>query len=149
MPSYSQPTGTRSNMQIFDNGTTVEFWMQIPGDSYVSDIPWAYTANGRTVWGSYNPPNGDNGSGLVSYRFFAISITYSQTVGFLIGDTNDDKIGGPTEFYAYINRGVGGAGVTIQIGNELKKAIPYVKENGVWKMAEPWSKFAGEWKQTI
>lgn len=149
MPDYTMPTGTSSTMTIRDNGSTVEFWLTVPGSSYGSNIPWAFTVNGRTEWREFDPPDTTGPAPETrTHQFLTIDVPYSQTIGFQIADTNNAAIGGPTDFFQYITRGAGGAGVTLQVGNELKKAIPYINVNGVWKVAEPWSKIAGEWKQT-
>lgn len=40
------------------------------------------------------------------------------------------------------------AGARIFIGNEWKRAVPYIKVAGVWKVARPWVRNAGTWKET-
>ena len=47
---------------------------------------------------------------------------------------------------------IAGAYVTVvegpPAGPVVKKAIPWVKDGGVWKIARPWSRVAGVWKET-
>jgi hypothetical protein len=147
---YTKPTGTAGIMTIRDNGTTVELWLYIPEASYINDLPWAFTVNGRTEWRVFERPDKDNDApAIVNHQLHKMDVTYSQSVGFLLGDTNNAEIGGPTDFYVYLNRGAGGSGAHLTVGTSLRKAIPYVNVNGVWRVAEPWSKIAGEWKQTV
>lgn len=40
------------------------------------------------------------------------------------------------------------AGAWLNVNNEWKEAIPYVKVGGVWKLARPWVRDAGVWKET-
>lgn len=40
------------------------------------------------------------------------------------------------------------AGAYITVGLVQKEAIPYVKDNGVWRLAGAWTKDAGVWKET-
>jgi hypothetical protein len=40
------------------------------------------------------------------------------------------------------------AGSRIFTGNQWRRAVPYVKVNGVWKVVRPWVRNAGIWKET-
>lgn len=40
------------------------------------------------------------------------------------------------------------AGSTVTIDNVVHRAVPYIKVDGVWRLARPWSKYVGEWKET-
>lgn len=42
-------------------------------------------------------------------------------------------------------RTVGGA--KIRVGTEIKPAVVYVKDGGIWKPTKPYVKYAGEWKE--
>jgi len=150
MPDYTKATGSASTMTIRDNGSTIEFWLTMPGTARSSDIPWASTIDGRTEWRVFDTPSHAGVDPPTrTYQFLTRAVTYSQTVGFQLGDTNITEVGGPTDFYQYLKREAGGSGAHLQSGNTIRKAIPYVNVNGVWRVAEPWSRIAGEWKQTI
>lgn len=150
MPDYTKATGSGSTMIIRDNGETVELWLVMPGTTRSSDIPWAFTINGRTEWRVFDPPSHTGEDPPTrSYQFLSMAVSYSQTVGFQLGDTNISEIGGPTDFFQYLTRAAGGSGAHLQSGDTIRKAIPYVKVDGVWRIAEPWSKIAGVWRQTI
>jgi hypothetical protein len=40
------------------------------------------------------------------------------------------------------------AGARVRIGNQWKRAVPYVRVGGVWKVAQPWVKRTGRWRET-
>jgi hypothetical protein len=40
------------------------------------------------------------------------------------------------------------AGARVLVGNQWKRAVPYVNVGGVWKVARPWVRNAGKWKET-
>ena len=39
------------------------------------------------------------------------------------------------------------AGARVKVGSTYKDAVPYVNDNGVWKIARPWSRIGGVWKE--
>lgn len=40
------------------------------------------------------------------------------------------------------------AGARVLVGNDWKRAVPYVKVGGVWKVVRPWVRDAGVWKES-
>lgn len=143
MADYFKPTGNNGSMMIRTTNDIVEFFLRGDSNTKLEAVPWAYTLNGKTEWRSLTLDN------LASYvKIHLMQVTYSQTVIFSLGDTNTYDMGGPTEFSVYVSRGDSGRGVDIRVGTTLRKAIPYINVNGVWKVSEPWAKAAGVWKQT-
>lgn len=101
MTDYTKPTGTSGLMLIRDTGTVVEFWLNSNNSTTWSDhIPWFWAANGASGSGSYyyHPNSGWN-------KIASFNITYSQNVGFALGNTGTSGFGGPTDFNIPINRG--------------------------------------------
>lgn len=156
MPQVVGGTGSDfGSMMIVDDGLRVSFYLlygEYPPPEelvYVPQVPWQYVLDGvESGWQSYEFYSGEwagTGWKMVGQWW----IDHSQTVIFRLGDTGSEELGGPAELSMYINRGAPLGVVHIRVGTEIKQAIPYVNDEGVWKVAEPWAKYIGLWKQSV
>lgn len=144
MTTATKPTGSASVMKIEDNGEYIDFWL-LGVNQRVEQIPWASTFDGvRSSWQAFTLlPN-------VSWqKVTTIRVTTPQTITFSLGASGNPAVGGPTDFDFEVERAaqvVEGTGVVrIHNGSFYVTAIPYVKDNGVWKQAQPWGRLQGEW----
>lgn len=146
MPTYTQPTGNSGTMRIVDTGEFVEFWL-LGVNQLVDQIPWAYVADGITSdWRSFRLE-----ANVAWQRLTTLRILTPQTVTFRLGASGNPAIGGPVDFSVDIERqtieSIGTGTVRLKVGDIYKYAIPYVKDDGEWKQADPWARLAGEWNR--
>jgi hypothetical protein len=76
-----------------------------------------------------------------------IYVGYAINFTFHMGDTKTPQMGGPTDISVDLNQ-QGIRTVSIKVGTEYKKAIPYVNVEGVWQKAAPWVCVDGSWVQS-
>lgn len=97
---------------------------------------------------AYNQINSPNASGTVfvtSDRSTSISNLIPGTTYWFWARAHNSKGWGPWNAGRSVMTMGGG---TILVGPSRKKIIPWVKVNGVWRQARPWSKRSGSWKAT-
>lgn len=146
MTTNTHPTGAAGVMRVDDDGSKyIDLWL-LGVNELVEQVPWAYIINGQvSSWQSFRLE-----ANLAWQRLATLAVDETQTITFRLGDSNNVKLGGPTDFEVDITRvplissGVGYA--RINVNGAWFQAIPYVKDNGEWKQAEPWGRIAGEWR---
>lgn len=155
MAQHDFALSPNANLRIYDDDSgQVYFSIQaMEGDgseenygTVIShDVPWAFTANGvREGWRS--------GSVYRTYNHQLLGsawVAASQTITFHLGESNVEVLGEPRDFSVFIYRSDMLSVARITDGAATKRSIPYVKDNGVWRLAEAYAKRAGTWKQTI
>lgn len=86
-------------MRIVDNGSVVEFYLNANSSTFAYNLPWGYYYNG--AWSSYRDFSFTGGAWR---KLGQITVNDSQTVGFRIGDSGTNGLGGPTSFTVSIDR---------------------------------------------
>lgn len=154
MNEYIYDIGTSGKVKIQDNtdsgSKNVVVWLQGPSIS-IPSIPWSwvlYDSDGNAV----------QSSNLLSFRLLAnnnwqlVSYIYVGTnARFLlgIGATDTDEMGRTGETFSIPLMGNPDISlVSIKVGDQYKKAIPFINDNGVWKPVQVMVMSAGEWKRT-
>lgn len=143
---YTKPTGNSGTMKIEDDGEYVSLWL-LGVNQLIPEVPWAYIADGIVSdWRSFRLE-----ANLAWQKLTTLRILTPQTVTLRLGASGNTALGGPTDFEVDIERepieSIGTGTVRIKVGDVHKYAIPYVKDDGVWKQADPWARLAGEWNR--
>lgn len=121
----------------------------------------------NSFWVSFNPPASTGGSPILEYRVYYNTSPVDAGAQFMVytmGTPLFVNVGlEPATTYHVWTRARSAigwspyseirtirtvAGAWITVGAVTKEAIPYVKDNGVWKLARPWARYAGVWKET-
>lgn len=102
MVDYTKGTGSGGIMTIRDLGSDVEFLIRAGFESTFSDhIRWKRYVNG--AWsGLLGPVSYDTGRPTI--RLDRFQVNGNQNICFRLEDTNTQGLGGPTEFWQYIQR---------------------------------------------
>lgn len=144
MPDYYFPVSDRSQIYLYDDGyNSVHAYLTVNGgaSAYKDQLPWASTVDGvRSSWKTFQVYEGSYWNWMGT-----VYVGTSQTVTFHLGET---EYGGPADASIFVHRGALFGSVRIFDGQTIRRAIPYVNVNGVWRLAEPWNKHVGTWKQT-
>lgn len=148
MPQHVVPTGTDGTIFINDNGVdnvTIDMkYGTNDFDSMISQMPWTVTLNGiKQPWKGFDLYSGD-----FYQRLTTLYVDKGQTVTFHLGETGEPRVGGPSDYSFYVQRGAMLSAAYITKGAASQRATAFVNVNGVWKQAEIYVKYNGEWKQT-
>lgn len=138
-------TGDVGRLQIVvSDDKTVSFWLQSTSPVAVPQLPWTFTLAGvKRSWKSFNLDDT-----TAWQRLGGAYLGDLGSVTLHLGNTGTTQLGGPTDFLVEFEGGVGA--VDIQVGDEIKKAIPYIcVVPGVWKPATPYANDKGAWKPTV
>lgn len=145
MPDFRKVTGQSGAMLIRDDGSNfVDLFFENSTGNAIPEVPWTYTLNGRKE----SLRNLSIEDGVKLKHAIQLFVGTAQTIIFHLGESGSTELGGPTDLSAYIQRGSLQGTVNITVGAGTRKAIPYVNVNGVWRIAEPYSRFEGNWTQT-
>lgn len=128
MSNVTQVTATATFTANFDGGSVITGYR----------VGWGLFDSAPTSYTSIQAGSPVNLTGLdpgAKYYFFTQAVN-------AIGDS---AWSAPTSQWM-----IAGAYVTVieGISPVVKRAIPYVRAGGVWKVARPWGRIAGVWKET-
>lgn len=154
MNEYIYDIGTSGQVKIQDNTgdgkKNVACWIKGPSIN-IPALPWS--------WVIYNSAGDDvQASNLLSFQLQANNnwqllgyVYVDDNARFLlgIGGTGTDEMGQSGEtFNIYLAGNPDISLLSIKVGDQYKKAVPFVNDNGIWKPAQVWAMSAGDWKRT-
>ena len=149
MPTYTQPTGNAGTMRIDDDGvSTVDIWL-LGVNELVTQVPWTVTLNGQMQsWKSFRLE-----ANLAWQKVASLFVDTTQEITFHLGASGNVKLGGPSNFVVDIPRGDlvgGGSNLARVVANGVhKRAIVWLRDEGVHKQVRPWAKKAGKWRPVL
>lgn len=140
-------TGATGTMIIDDytDGPDKTLDLYIISSSTVSvpQLPWTYDIDGvMQPWQQFNFLDVVTKQHLGKIFVGA----YSSQFTFHLGDTGTAQLGGPTDMQISVNGGA--STVSIKVGNNWVKALPFVNVEGVWTPAQAMVMDQSSWKKT-
>jgi hypothetical protein len=143
----TKQTGTKGLLKIQDNtdgpNKTVDLYVASVDPIAVASLPWSYSID-------------DVGSDTKSFNFLPttawqhvgrIYVGYAETFLFHLAATGHVELGGPIDLAVILQNSTKTA--IVKIGNEYKRAIPYVKVGDIWKQTIPFVAHNGVWTETV
>lgn len=145
MTTFTKPTGNVGQMRVDDDGVNIDLYL-LGVNELITQVPWTVTLNGaQQSWKSFRLE-----ANVAWQKVATLFANQSQTLTFHLGASGNVKLGGPTNFDVEIDRGelpdeVGGRARVVDAGVN-KPALVWLKDQGEWKITQPWAKKAGLWK---
>lgn len=100
MVDFTRGTGNAGTMLIRDQGWFVEYWIHSADSAtWFGSAPWNYTVNGGSGGGNFAYSTGSPWVHIAT-----LPVGYNQSIKFGIGATGTWGIGGPTDFWQWIQR---------------------------------------------
>ena len=144
MIEYTLATGATGTLIIDDNGDgsdkSVDLYIVSSSTVAVPQLAWAYSIDGNmSSWQQFNFQDVVTRQKLGHVYYGA----YSSQFTLHLADTGTTQLGGPTDMQISVN---GGAKyVNVKVGDVYKKALAFVNDGGVWKPANPYVAYKGNW----
>lgn len=140
-------TGDTGRMILQDNTDRlikeVVVILQSTSPVAIPQLPWSFSLDAvQSTIKSY--PFGNT---TVRQTLGVIHVGSAASFTFHLGNTHHPQLGGPTDFEIDLTGGK--SLVSIKVGTEYKKAVPYVRVGGVWKPAEAWAAHNGSWLKAL
>lgn len=154
--AYLNPVGTKGTIGLWDStddpqNLVVEVGIRTdPELDTGRSINWGYSLDGVDIqWSSFNVDLNTEWQGMAS-----VYAGVSQTFTFYLADTGTTELDGPASFpidlLGYLPPpGTSDYTVDVKDGVGYKKAVPYVKHDGIWKIATPYVRTPSGWVEIL
>lgn len=140
-------SGDKGHLIVQDNtdgkDKTVDLYLKSDSVIAIPQLPWTYSLDGvQQPWRSFNFQNS-----VLRQYLGKVFVGYTSIFTLHLGKTNTTQMGGPTNLVVDLNQH-GVNTVSIFVDNTWKKAVPFVRDGGVWKPATAFINVQSTWKET-
>ena len=140
-------TGDKGLLIVQDNtdgsDKTVDLYIQSTSTIAIAQLPWSYSIDDAvSVVKQFNFTDT-----VLRQHLGLIYVGYASQFTLSLGNSATTQLGGPTDLVVTLNQH-GVNTVSILVDGSYKKAVPFVRDAGVWKPAAAYVMTGSVWEAT-